>query len=517
MKILFVMLHPGYVRNYESTLRLLTRRGHRIHLAFNHPRKQAEEGLVERLAAETDRITFGAAARRIDRWRYFVGMIRGVMDYLRYWHPRYANAPKLRARVEQRIPLPAWVLRQTSRLARPALIDALTGVLTRLEQTVPCSRQISQFLETEKPDVVLVTPLVNMASDQVDYIKSARRLGIRTALCVASWDNLTNKGLIRLLPDRVIVWNEIQLREAVELHGVPAPRVVVTGAQRFDDWFERGPSSGREAFARRAGLDPARPYVLYVCSSPFIAADEPRFVESWIRHLRASGEPMIRSLGVLIRPHPQNADPWRTVDFSSYGNVSVWPRGGANPVSEEAKADFFDSLYHSEAAVGLNTSAFLEAAIVGVPSFTVLAEDFADTQAGTLHFHYLVGTNGGVLHTASTLGEHEAQLLGCLADKGAWRKVRTDFIRSFLRPHGLERPCTPLVAGAIEELGKEPGPDPEPDAGWVPLARAACAPVALMVHVVALVRRGKASALGPVRIARKLKGSANAFARQDQA
>ena len=35
MKILFLMRHSGYVWHFESTLRLLCERGHRVHLAFN--------------------------------------------------------------------------------------------------------------------------------------------------------------------------------------------------------------------------------------------------------------------------------------------------------------------------------------------------------------------------------------------------------------------------------------------------------------------------------------------------
>ena len=34
MKILFVMRHSGYVRNFESTLRMLCDRGHTVDLAF---------------------------------------------------------------------------------------------------------------------------------------------------------------------------------------------------------------------------------------------------------------------------------------------------------------------------------------------------------------------------------------------------------------------------------------------------------------------------------------------------
>ena len=86
---------------------------------------------------------------------------------------------------------------------------------------------------------MLVTPLVDLGSDQVDYVNVAKAHGIKSALCVHSWDNLTNKGLIRVMPDRIYVWNEVQKNEAVELHGADPSDVFVTGANTYDRWFEQ--------------------------------------------------------------------------------------------------------------------------------------------------------------------------------------------------------------------------------------------------------------------------------------
>ena len=82
-----------------------------------------------------------------------------------------------------------------------------------------------------------------------------RRSGCASAICVKSWDNLSSKSVIRPVPDRLFVWNEVQRGEAASLHGIPPERVVVTGAQCFDDWFD-WPPRPRDEFAARAGLDP---------------------------------------------------------------------------------------------------------------------------------------------------------------------------------------------------------------------------------------------------------------------
>ena len=88
-------------------------------------------------------------------------------------------------------------------------------------------------------------------------------------MCVWSWDHLSSKALIRDMPQRVFVWNDTQKTEAVRLHGVPSERVVVTGAQCYDQWFGRQPVRPRAEFCRRVGLQDDRPYLLYVCSALF--------------------------------------------------------------------------------------------------------------------------------------------------------------------------------------------------------------------------------------------------------
>ena len=93
------------------------------------------------------------------------------------------------------------------------------------------------------------------------------------------------------------------------MHGIPADRVVLTGAQRFDDWFDRTPSTSPEEFARKVGLSPDAPYVLYLCSSPFIAPDEVAFVRRWAAAIRASESPAAPPARAARPPAPPERPP----------------------------------------------------------------------------------------------------------------------------------------------------------------------------------------------------------------
>jgi hypothetical protein len=494
MKVLFVMRHSGYVRNFESTLQLLGERGHDVHLAFQGQTKYAQldpAGIAAQMATASARFTYGDAPTRTDGWGLLGRELRLGVDYLRYLGPEYDRAPKLRERAERAAPpgLPERAKRRpwSGAAGRRAYI-AWQRMLNR---AIPTDPGIDRFLEAQAPDVIAVTPLIEPGAPQSEYLRSASRLGIPTAHCVASWDNLTNKGLIHGPVDLVTVWNEAMKREAVEMHGVPASRVAVTGAAAFDHWFDWQPSRSREAYCAAVGLPAGRPYLLYLCSSKFVGPGEAHFVQQWLAALRGAGG-RLGDVGVLVRPHPQNADQWRGVDLRASGPAVVWPDGEA-PVDTRTRNDYFDSIFHSAAVIGLNTTAEIEAAIIGRSVYTVLADDYRGTQDGTLHFRHLRDAGGGVLHIATGMDEHMAQLEAALAAPPATDRRARRFVQAFIRPHGLDVPATPRLVEALERLAAQPrAPRREP--AWAGSLRRRLAPRAAAMAETAATQPGSFAA-----------------------
>jgi hypothetical protein len=472
VRVLFFVDRPGVLRQFAALVTELAARGHDVHLALRSEPDEDQQPQVDRLVGASPNVTSGPAPARDggDGWGPVAWTVRALGDLARYAHPRYAQAPTLRARVTNKVvarlergqELEPVGRRLALRIARRLaagdsdLADSVIRTAAKLERAIPSSAAIDRYIREQQPDVVLATSVVKLASPQVEFLKSARTLRIPAATLIASWDNLTNKGLLKYRPERVFVWNELQRREAVELHGMAPESVTATGAGLFDTWFDRRPSTPREAFLREMGLDPARPYVLFLGSSPFVtnhSDDEVRFVDRWIEALRASPDEHVRTAGIAVRPHPVGKG-WRDADLCRFENVVIWPRHSERPVSVEEHDTFYDSLAHSAAVVGINTTAMIEAAVIGKSVLTVLAPQFG--QESTLHFHYLREENGGFLHVASSLDEHTEQLGRVLEDRAEDAEQRRRFVESFVRPHGLDRPATPIFADAVEELASAP-------------------------------------------------------------
>ena len=350
LRIEWFMLHSGYIRYFGQTIGLLAERGHSVHLAFTRIEKDPGDArLAHALADAHPNVTFGQAPlrRRGDGWRPLAGLVRGLIDLGRYVHPRYADSPALRARMARK--LSEHVAHRPGdrpgHLPGDAAPDPVHGVaderahsrrivgaLAAVERAIPTAAGIDGYLRQRRPDTVVVTPVIEFASTQVEYVKSARRAGIPSGVAIASWDNLTGKGLIRVVPDRVFVWNEVQVDEAVELHGVPRRAGGRHGRGEVRR-VVRAPTALDARGAGRAGRARTGPAVRALCLLVGVHRPGRGRVRpaSGSTALRADERPRSTSLGVLVRPHPQNAAQWRDADLSAVPNVAVWPRAGAQP------------------------------------------------------------------------------------------------------------------------------------------------------------------------------------------
>lgn len=452
LRILFFVHNLGKTRHFDGLLERLTRRGHTVTLAAAGKRSGVKATKILDSGRRLEVVL--CPTRRVDRWKTLAPQLRLARDYLRFFEPAYANAGKLTERAASYSPAAVrefvdrhpWTRRHARLLGR---------VLATAEAAIPPERYFELFIKYHEPDLVIVTPLVDFGSYQTDYVKAAHRLGVPVGFLPFSWDNLTNRGLIRVQPDRVLVWNEIQKREAVELHGIAEDRVVIMGAPRFDDFFDLRPSTTREEFCRPLGLDPSRALLLYTCSSPFVAPREVEFVRRWIAEVRRSTDAGLANAAILVRPHPVHTTQWEQVSFDDLPDVAIWRL----PTSMNSDQGLYDSLYHAAALVGLNTSAMLEASIVGRAVCTVLAPDFTGGQEQTLHFNYLREENGGPVIVARDFDEHRRQLEHVLREPVEAEKRALRFVRSFIRPLGRSRRVDRIAVREIERLalsGKRP-------------------------------------------------------------
>ena len=407
--------------------------------------RNKSDRVVQKYKEKYENIEIGWILPRNDFWRKFIFFSRELLSYISYLERPNQSRYYLN-RWRRYLPFVIKDIVRT-RMARQILIrKPIKILLRRFEKKVPPDRIICNDLLKRKPDVLVVTPMNLRSSEEVEYVKAAKALYIPTVVPVLSWDNLTTKGIFHIIPDLTCVWNEVQRHEANSINGVPDDQLVVTGSPFFDKWFNNDDLlEGRMQFCQRIGIDPHKPYLVYLGSTNRIAPDEIWLIKEISNCIKGHSEPRIRELGLLVRPHPTVAKRYTKLHDDAF---VVWPKHWALPETKKSQRDFYNTVYHSTLTMGINTSGMIDAIIMDKPCITILSERYRATQEQTTHFKHLLKAN--VLEVTRSVEEAIEVISRILNGEDALRQQRLDFVKSFVRPRGLNRQAGEVAARAIE-------------------------------------------------------------------
>ena len=446
--ILFVIRSCGEFSVFQSAIRAMADRGNRVHVLFDRglSKKYSIEDLRKGESASSG-ILFDWA-RDVSRRGTFLFHVREILSYRRYLlMPEQEQFYAERWRRYLHPFLQKCVLWLPVRfLLRTGVVGACLRLFERFASAHP---NAILHIQEIHPDVVLASPTnMRYSSAELEYLKAARDMKIPNAIPVLSWDNLTNKGVFHIIPDRLFVWNETQRDEAVMYQGMAREDIRVTGAPYFDEWFvPRSPSLERKNFCAMYKLRAEDPILLYLGSSVAATIDEAGLIE-WIRYaLDNASNPHIRKTQVIIRPHPTHFSMYERV--SGLRDVRVIPAFNILPVAIKNLQLFYDCLFHSCAAVeGANTSAVIGAIIIGRPVISILAKQ--NRQEHAIHFQQLM--EGRVLEFVRSPAEFVDAV--CLLASGVDRTEgnRKRYVRRFIRPRGFTVPAGEILSREIEEF-----------------------------------------------------------------
>lgn len=116
------------------------------------------------------------------------------------------------------------------------------------------------YFERYRPAAVFLAHLFDDV--ETALLREAQRRGVRTVGYINSWDKVTTRASIRLLPDTMLVFNDIVKAEVMRYADMPADRVIPTGIPQYDRYVTIRPAP-REEFFKRIGIDPSKRLVVY--------------------------------------------------------------------------------------------------------------------------------------------------------------------------------------------------------------------------------------------------------------
>ncbi|MBN8655576.1 MAG: hypothetical protein J0M11_07560 [Anaerolineae bacterium] len=454
MKIAIVLSQGKHYFYYDHVVRSLHNMGHEVRIVcpadFSEDGNKSGRALIKLLKEESG-IKLEDALLPHRKNPYWVNLLRNLRDYaifVRPEHPTPFIAPiwigkELSQKMLKRLELPGIRSFIRSKTAR--------DLFAQLEARIQPDDAILNWFKIFQPQVVFSSPFVFRGDVEVEYAKAAQALKIPVIAALLSWDNLTSKGTYHVMPDKLFVWNQSLVAEAVQIHDFEPQRIFVTGAPVYDPWFDLSPSTDRASFCAATGLDPSKPYVLYLCSSKSISERETELIQMLISHFESVDEKHRPAL--LVRPHP-----FKDMEVDGLENewVKVFPKGGQRPDTDEARSTYYDSLYHCAAVIGVNTTGFLESAILDKPCLTLANSMTSAGQEMRAHFKHLM--DAGYIEVAKDFPELVNKTIQIVSGVDVRKENRMKFVRDFIRPHGLNIPASNVMMGAVLAVanGREP-------------------------------------------------------------
>lgn len=251
-------------------------------------------------------------------------------------------------------------------LARPFIrrsVRALDYSLVSNNFYTPC-------FEKYKPDLVFLAHLFEDSETQL--LRVARAHGVKTVGFINSWDKVTARSVLRLLPDKLLVFNDIVKREVVEHNEMKPKDVFVCGIPQYDYYFSPK-VSGRKDFFRRIGVDSQKKLIVFIPAGTACSDSDWEAIDLLYRSERdgrfGSGT------AILVRFPPNDfLDETEIKKRASYlicdnpGIRFAQKRGGDWDMAADDLKHLKDTLYHMDLVISYGASSFsVDAAIFDKP------------------------------------------------------------------------------------------------------------------------------------------------------
>ncbi len=210
------------------------------------------------------------------------------------------------------------------------------------------------------PDLVFSTDVYT--PEDVRLMRIARRRGIRVIGMVRSWDNVTSKTLLTVIPDRLAVNTERIGQEAVGYGDVPAERIRVVGIPHYER-YRTEPRTPRDAFFGRYGFDPSKKMILFAPPSDTYLKGDPIAPVVLEALERVDAQILVR-MPLVGATELGGCRPAAHVAFDRPENSPDFIEAHLSRAADQHLAD---SIYHSDLVITWASTMIIDAIVFGKP------------------------------------------------------------------------------------------------------------------------------------------------------
>jgi hypothetical protein len=228
------------------------------------------------------------------------------------------------------------------------------------------------YFEKYKPDVVFAPDV--FGSGDVLLLKSAQIHKVRTLGMVASWDNNTTKGLMRVVPNRLLVQNKIIEEESINIQNISSEIIKVVGIAHYDYYRNYQPIS-REEYFNKLGIDKSKRLIMFSPAGDKFITTDWQICE--ILKEAYTDKKITDDIVTLIRVHPANIVSFGKFTPNEHFVVEVpgvrfeGLSDKRNELDKKSLDHLLDTLAHVDLVINVVSSIVIDAAVLDKPVITI--------------------------------------------------------------------------------------------------------------------------------------------------
>src|SRR3989344_13302 len=309
------------------------------------------------------------------------------------------------------------------------------------------------YFKKYQPRLVLAAHLFSDMEGAL--VRQAKKMGVPTVGVINSWDKLTARCMIRILPDKLMVHNRLVKEDAAKYADMASADILVTGLPHFDFYINEG-RTPKEDFFGKNGLKPEEKIILF-CPAGTVKdleahAKSEKFYSQYsdpdtetialLDGLIASGE-LGDNLRLVVRFPPNDnvniSGGYKTkVVFQTPGRRFTLDRGQDWDMNRDDFKELADTLYYSSVVLTYPSTMVIDAAAFKKPVIN-LDIDFPNTPRNFLTWFYEVDHYQPVLKTKAapvvkTKAEMAEWIKKFLKDPEINKKEREELVKLECEP-----------------------------------------------------------------------------------
>ncbi len=225
-----------------------------------------------------------------------------------------------------------------------------------------------KFFEKYKPDLVFA-PNVISRIDRA-FLRQAKKRKVNNVGMINAWDNITlGKYPFRILPDKLVVYNEIIRNEAIKYLDMPEKDIFISGWPHFDHYVNSKRIS-RDEFCKKVSINPFKRIILFASNAG--SGPTEWQVLAMLDEAITKGD-LIKNIIVLVRHHPVgemirgDAEYSNNIIFDDSKTIIQKCEKSYSEILKDDMDHLADTLFHSNVTISTCSTMSIDASAFDKP------------------------------------------------------------------------------------------------------------------------------------------------------